>query len=72
MTEYRSTRRVYDLDDDGQPFSLRYAVGDVIDDDEAARQGLIPTPEKPEPEPKKRTPTTKVRTPATKTAAKEK
>lgn len=44
MPEYRSTIRVYDLDDHGQPFALRYAVGDVIPDDEAERQGLTGTP----------------------------
>lgn len=42
MQEYRSRERVYDVDADGQPYRLRYAVGDVIGEDEARRQGLIP------------------------------
>lgn len=42
--EYRSTERVYELDAHGQPFALRYAVGDVIPLEEARRQGLVEDP----------------------------
>lgn len=45
MVEYRSRQRVYDVDDHGQPYRLRHAVGDVIDEAEARRQGLIPDPD---------------------------
>ena len=43
--QYRSRQRVYDLDANGQPYRLRHAEGDVIDEDEARRQGLIPAEE---------------------------
>lgn len=50
MVEYRSAIRVYDVDEDGQPFSLRYAIGDPIPLGEARRQGLV-TGVQPEPDP---------------------
>lgn len=50
MVEYRSAIRVYDVDEDGQPFSLRYAVGDPIPLGEARRQGLIPADPEPGPD----------------------
>ena len=60
---YRSTERVYTVDENGDPFSLLYAVGDEIPEAEARRQGLIPE----EPEPKARTASNKARTAPNKT-----
>lgn len=51
MVEYRSAMRVYDVDEDGQPFSLRYAVGDPIPLGEARRQGLILADPESDPDP---------------------
>jgi hypothetical protein len=62
MPQYRSKERVYDLDEHGEPWRLRHAVGDVIDEAEARRQGLIAddtaadAPEQPEPAEGKRIP----------------
>ena len=58
---YRSTERVYTVDENGDPFSLLYAVGDEIPEAEARRQGLIPD------EPKARTAPNKARTAPNKT-----
>jgi hypothetical protein len=44
MAVYRSTERVYTLDAKGDPYSLLYAVGDEIPEDEARRQGLLEEP----------------------------
>lgn len=40
MSEYRSTERVYGKDANGDDLFLLYAVGDVIPEEEAKRQGL--------------------------------
>lgn len=40
---YYSKQRVYRLDANGEPAFLLYAEGDEIPQDEAQRQGLVPS-----------------------------
>jgi hypothetical protein len=48
VSEYKSTKRVYEKDDEGV-LRLKYAEGDSVPEAEARRQGLVKAKAKPQP-----------------------